>query len=132
MDPSRKVENFEILKIIFRRISEIFVKYVQFFEIFLRENGFLGQEKFWYFWKMDSFSKTMNRFKKWNFDSVQGAAAPSPYPLLGRVIAFKWPGNPGHTIEYPCNFYFLERNLNQKNFPMGKYSFAKVRKYLKV
>ena len=46
-----KIENF---KIIFRKNSEILVKYVQFFESFRRKNGFFGQEECWYFWKMDS------------------------------------------------------------------------------
>ena len=42
---------------------------------------------------MNSFSNTLNRFKKWNFATVRGAFAPRT-PCWGRVIAFKWPGRP--------------------------------------
>ena len=42
---------------------------------------------------MNSFSNTLNRFKKWNFASVRGAFAPQT-PLHGCVIAFKLAGRP--------------------------------------
>ena len=50
-------------------------------------------EKCWYFWKMDSFSNTLNRFKILNFIPSEGAAAPLT-PCWGRVIAFWWPDSP--------------------------------------
>ena len=59
-----------------------------FSNFFLEKNWFFGQEKYCYFWKLYSFSKTLPRLKKWNFATVP------PDPLRGRVIAFKWPGRP--------------------------------------
>ena len=60
--PPEKLKKIEIFKIIFQKNSEILVKSVPFFESFRRKNGFFGQEKCCYFWKMDSFSNTLNRF----------------------------------------------------------------------
>ena len=48
------------------------------FRIFLRKFGFSGKENVEIFWKMDSFYKTLNRLKKWNFATVRGAFAPEP------------------------------------------------------
>ena len=67
------------------------LKYVQFFEFFQRKNRFFGQEKYWYFWKLDSFSNTLHRLEKWNFATVRGAFGPRT-PCGGGVIALKWPG----------------------------------------
>ena len=64
-----------------------------FSNFFLEKNRFFGQENYLYFWKLDSFSNTLHRLKKWNFATVRAAFAPRT-PCGGRVIALKWPGRP--------------------------------------
>ena len=59
------------------------------------------------FWKMDSFSNTLNRFKKWNFAIVREPSPPDP--LRGRVIAFKWPGRP--PPKKSCRLLWFSRNI---------------------
>ena len=63
-----------------------------FSKFFLEKNGFCGQQKCWYFWKMDSFSNTLNRFK--NETSLQSRGLRPLTPCGGGrlVVAFKWPG----------------------------------------
>ena len=64
---------FESFQIIIRKK---FINSCQICSIFRR---FFGHEKCLYFWKLDSFSNTLHRLKKWNFATVRGAFAP---PLL--------------------------------------------------
>ena len=70
------------------------MKSIQFFESFRWKNWFFWQEKCWYFWKMDSFSNTLNRFKSLNFAIVRGGPSPPRTPCGGRMIAFWWPSVP--------------------------------------
>ena len=40
--------------------------------------NFSDKKKCWHFWKMDSFSNTLNRYTKWNFATVRGPSPPPP------------------------------------------------------
>ena len=72
-----------------------------FSNFFLGKNRYFGQEKYWDFWKLDSFSNTLHRLKKSNFATVRGGLCPRT-PCGGRVIAFKWPG-PSPPRKKSCN-----------------------------
>ena len=93
-------KNWKSWKIIFRKNSEILVKYVQFFEIFLRKNGFFGQENFAIIEKWIHFQILWIVLKNEN--------SPPRTPCGGGgVIAFKWPDrsplprkNPGDATAY--------------------------------
>ena len=83
-----KIENFQI---IIRKNSEIPVKYVRFFEIFLSfPNRFFGQEN------VDIFENSIHFLILWivlkNETSLPSGLAFAPRtPCGGRLIAFKWP-----------------------------------------
>ena len=63
-----------------------------FSKFFLGKIGFFGQEND-IFEKWIHFLILLNRFKIFNFATIQGAAAPRT-PWGGRVIAFWWQGVP--------------------------------------
>ena len=77
----------------FKKKSEIFVKYVQFWEFFLVKMNFSGKKR-WYFRKMNSFSNTLNRFKILTIFTILGL--PNSDPLRGArdcLLVARYPPN---------------------------------------
>ena len=68
-----------------------------FSKFFIEKNGPFGEEKCCHFWEMNSFSNTLNRFKKWYFATVRGAFAPGP-PAAGAWKPLSGQGVPPEKI----------------------------------